>query len=64
MLASLVLTGLGPAVWVKTPGYAAPLFPPDPPTLMAMPLAFVATIGRMTGVAVPGAATGVLAAVE
>lgn len=45
LLSSIVLTGLGPAVWVKTLGYAAPIFPLDPPTLVAMPLAFVVAIG-------------------
>ena len=45
LLASIVLTALGPAVWVKTLGYAAPVFPLDPPTLVAMPLAFAVAIG-------------------
>ena len=45
LLASIVLTALGPAVWVKTLGYAAPIFPLDPPTLVAMPLAFAVCIG-------------------
>ena len=45
LLASIVLTVLGPAVWVKTLGYPASVFPLDPPTLVAMPLAFVVAIG-------------------
>ncbi len=45
LLASVVLTVLGPAVWVKTLGHAAPVFPLDPPTLVAMPLAFAVAIG-------------------
>ncbi len=45
LLASLVLTVLGPAVWVKTLGHAAPVFPLDPPTLVAMPLAFAVAVG-------------------
>ena len=45
LVASIVLTGLGPAVWVKTLGNAAPIFPLDPPTLVAMPLAFAVAIG-------------------
>ena len=45
LLASIVLTVMGPAVWVKVLGYAAPLFPLDPPTLVAMPLAFAVCIG-------------------
>ncbi len=45
LVASIVLTALGPAVWVKTLGYAAPVFPLDPPTLVALPLAFAVAIG-------------------
>ena len=45
LVASIVLTALGPAVWVKTLGYAAPVFPLDPPTLVAMPAAFAVAIG-------------------
>ena len=40
LLASIGLTILGPPVWVKVLGHAAPVFPLDPPTLVAMPLAF------------------------
>jgi cation/acetate symporter len=45
LLASVLLTVLGPAVWVKTLGYATPVFPLDPPTIVAMPLAFIVAIG-------------------
>ena len=45
LVASIVLTALGPAVWVKTLGNATPIFPLDPPTLVAMPLAFAVAIG-------------------
>lgn len=45
LLAFLALTVLGPAVWVKTLGYATPIFPLDPPTLVTMTLAFAVTIG-------------------
>ncbi|WP_084545059.1 sodium:solute symporter family transporter [Derxia gummosa] len=41
---SLLLTALGPAIWVKVLGHAAPLFPLDPPALVTVPLAFAACI--------------------
>jgi cation/acetate symporter len=45
LASSIVLTVLGPAVWVKTLGFAAPVFALDPPTLVTMPLAFAVCIG-------------------
>lgn len=45
LVASILLPVLGPAVWVKVLGYPAPLFPLDPQTLVAMPLAFITCIG-------------------
>jgi len=45
LLASVGLTILGPSVWVKVLGYPAPIFPLDPPCLVAMPLAFAVCIG-------------------
>jgi cation/acetate symporter len=39
---SVIMTMLGPAVWVKVFGFAAPLVSLDPPTLVTMPLAFLA----------------------
>ena len=44
LVLSVVLTVLGPAVWVKVLGHAQPIFPLDPPTLVALPLAFVVCI--------------------
>ena len=41
---SVVLTVLGPSVWVKVLGYATPLFPLDPPTLVALPAAVVVCV--------------------
>ncbi|MCG6205604.1 sodium/solute symporter [Rhodopseudomonas sp. HC1] len=38
--AAVILTVLGPPVWVKVLGNAAPIFPIDPPTIVSMPLAF------------------------
>lgn len=38
---SIVFTILGPAIWVKTFGFAAPLVSLDPPTLITMPLTFL-----------------------
>ncbi|WP_245301760.1 cation/acetate symporter ActP [Bradyrhizobium sp. LTSP885] len=37
---SLVLTILGPAIWIKVLGNAVAVFPYDPPTVFTMPLAF------------------------
>ena len=45
LVASIGLTILGPAIWVKVLGHATPIFPLDPPTLVAMPLAFAVAIG-------------------
>jgi cation/acetate symporter len=42
IIGSLVLTVLGPAVWVKVLGHAAPIVPLDPPALITVPLAFAA----------------------
>ena len=40
LVSALGLTVLGPAVWVKVLGHAAPVFSMDPPTLVTLPLAF------------------------
>ena len=45
LIGSVVLTILGPAVWVKVLGYPAPIVALDPPTLIVMPLAFAVCIG-------------------
>ncbi|MGI4793019.1 MAG: sodium:solute symporter family transporter [Janthinobacterium lividum] len=45
LVGSVALTVLGPAVWVKVLGYAAPIVALDPPTLITMPLAFIVAIG-------------------
>ena len=44
IVASLVLTVLGPSVWVKVLGHAAPVVPLDPPALVTVPLAFALCI--------------------
>jgi cation/acetate symporter len=36
------LTILGPGIWVKVLGHAAPIFPYDPPAIVTIPLAFLA----------------------
>jgi cation/acetate symporter len=41
LFSALALTILGPPVWVKVLGFAAPIFPIDPPTIVTMPLAFL-----------------------
>ncbi len=41
LVLSIVLTVLGPSVWVKVLGHATPVFPLDQPTLVALPAAFV-----------------------
>lgn len=45
LVGSIALTVIGPAVWVKVLGNAAPIFSMDPPTLVMMPMAFVLCIG-------------------
>ena len=41
LVTAVTLTVLGPAVWVKTFGHAAPIFPYDTPAIFSMPLAFL-----------------------
>jgi cation/acetate symporter len=41
LVAALVLTILGPSMWVKVFGFAAPVVTLDPPTLISMPLGFL-----------------------
>ena len=45
LVSSVAMTVLGPAVWVRALGYAEPIIPLDPPTLVTMPLAFAICIG-------------------
>ncbi len=40
LVLSVALIVVGPACWVKTLGFAAPLFPSDYPALVAVPIAF------------------------
>ncbi len=44
LVASVALIVLGPSVWVKILGHAAPVFPSDYPTLITAPLAFLVAI--------------------
>lgn len=44
LVSALALTVLGPPVWVKVLGYAAPVFPLDPPTLITLPLTFATCV--------------------
>jgi cation/acetate symporter len=41
LIASVSLIVLGPTVWVKVLGHAAPIFPADYPALVSAPIAFV-----------------------
>jgi cation/acetate symporter len=41
LISAVVLTVIGPAVWVHVLGHASALFSIDPPTIVTMPLAFV-----------------------
>ena len=43
LISATVLTIIGPAIWVKVLGHAAPIFPYDPPAIVTVPLAFVVT---------------------
>jgi len=45
LAASVAAIVLGPDVWVRTLGHAAPIFPYSYPTLLALPAAFAAAIG-------------------
>ncbi len=44
LVGALASTVLGPPVWVKVLGHAAPIFPLDPPTLVTLPLAFLTCV--------------------
>ena len=44
LVSALALTVLGPPVWVKVFGYAAPIFPLDPPTIVTLPLALATCV--------------------
>ena len=59
LISALVLTILGPSVWVKVLGFASPMVTLDPPTLVTMPLAFltcflVSSLGRSRAAVMPG----------
>ena len=41
LISAVIMMALGPAVWVKTLGNAAPIFPYDNPALFSMSLAFL-----------------------
>jgi cation/acetate symporter len=41
LVLSVIMTVLGPAVWVKVLGFSAPVVSLDPPTLVTMPIAFL-----------------------
>jgi cation/acetate symporter len=45
LVGSLLLTVLGPSIWVAVLGHAAPIVTLDPPTLVTMPLAVLACVG-------------------
>lgn len=44
LVSAFGLTVIGPAVWVKVLGHAAPIFPYDPPAIVTMPLAFAVAV--------------------
>lgn len=44
LVLSVGLTVLGPSVWVNVLGHAMPVFPLDPPTLVALPAAFLVCV--------------------
>ena len=43
LVSAVGLTVIGPAIWVKVLGHAAPIFPYDPPAIVTIPLAFLVT---------------------
>ena len=42
---AVLLTVIGPGIWVKTLGHVAPIFPYDPPAIVTVPLAFAVAVG-------------------
>ena len=44
LVSAVALTIIGPGVWVKVLGHAAPIFPIDPPAIVTVPLAFLVTL--------------------
>lgn len=45
LVSAVGLTVIGPAIWVKTLGHPAPIFPYDPPAIFTVPLAFLVAWG-------------------
>lgn len=45
LISSLVLTVLGPSIWVKVLGFPTAVFSIDPPALITVPLAFIVCVG-------------------
>jgi cation/acetate symporter len=45
LVSAVLLTVIGPGIWVKVLGHAAPIFPYDPPAIVTVPLAFAVTFG-------------------
>lgn len=62
LVGSLVLTILGPSIWVKVLGHAAPIFSIDPPAIVTVPLAFIVCIAVSLCVRAPAAASARLPA--
>jgi cation/acetate symporter len=59
-VSAVVLTILGPSIWVSVLGHAAPAFPIDPPALITVPLGFfvcwaVSVLDRSPQIAVASA---------
>jgi cation/acetate symporter len=45
LVSAVVLTILGPSIWVAVLGHPAPAFPIDPPAIVTVPLAFLVCWG-------------------
>ena len=45
LVSAVLLTVIGPGIWVKVLGHATAIFPYDPPAIVTVPLAFAVAIG-------------------
>jgi cation/acetate symporter len=63
LVSAVGLTILGPGIWVKVLGHAAPIFPYDPAAIVTVPLAFAVTFA-VSSLTQRRAASGVRVAAE
>jgi cation/acetate symporter len=63
LVSAVGLTIVGPGIWVKVLGHAAPIFPYDPAAIVTVPLAFAVTFA-VSSLTQRRAASGVRVAAE